>query len=317
MSDAITIRRAELADLAAAAQVYLESDTELDMRLFGRVLREPPRPGSSEHAETIDELQLLFDESPDNVWVAVEDQQVVGMASCAIRERQWLLHNFFLLPHAQGRGIGRRLLEAIHQVGVAAGCDIFSLHATEDPKALTRYLSLGLVPQQPTILLECRAPAFPAIPWDDGLIAQPIDPADEVMMATIGDLDKAVRGCRRPQDLQHWLMTSAQGQFLTQHESSIPAGYFLVANEGSLGRIGPVVALDTGRVATIVTRALALAAELTQPKLPWRIEVPAANTAALPPLFAAGFRPSRLETFFSSVPIGRFDRYVLHDTDYL
>lgn len=316
MPSEVIVRPAHIDELTAAAQVYLDADTELDLRLHGRILREPVAPGDDELAGMVADLAFVYAESVENVWVAVVDGQIIGMASSAIRGRQWLLTNFFVLPRAQGQGIGRQLLARIHEVGMAAGCDIFSLHATEDPKAHTRYLRLGLVPQPPTIVMETDAPVFSLEPWVDGLQAQSLDGSDPALLATVGDLDKAVRGCCRSADLARWFREGARGALLTHHGTTTPAGYFLVTDEGASGRIGPVVALDVGRVPAMVNRALAHASTLHRPGLRWRALVPGQNQAAVAPLLAANFRPTRLSTFFSSVPIGRYDRYVFHDEDF-
>jgi len=313
----LTIRPARRGELGAAAHVYLIADDELDARTHGQSLREPPPTHSSEEAEVLADLTLALDESPENVWVAVERDAVVGMAAAIVRERHWQLTYLFVLPAAQRRGIGRLLLAHIHRAGVNAGCDIFTTYPSEDPKALSRYLGLGLFPQPPTVVLQATRPIFPPFPWDDGFEATPLTADDDAVLATVGDLDRAVRGARRPQDLRRWLSEGARGALLTRRETTIPTGYYLVARDGTRGRIGPVVALDEERVAAVVTRALAAAADLALPDIPWRALLPGQNHAALAPLLTAGFRPLRLDPFFASAPLGRFDRYLLHDEDLL
>ena len=75
--------------------------------------------------------------------------------------------------------------------------------------------------------------------------------------------------------------------------------------------------MDGDRVADVLGRALATAGRHHRPGLAWRIDLPGENRAAIALLLAAGFRPTRLNPFFASAPIGRFDRYVLHDDDLL
>jgi hypothetical protein len=171
------------------------------------------------------------------------------------------------------------------------------------------------------IIMGTDAPRLPPVPWDDGLAAQPITDDDTATLATIGDLDKAVRGCRRLRDIERWLAAGATGALLTRRDRSgapgAPAGYYLVGVHSDRVRIGPVVALDEERVATILTRALAAAEPHLASGLPWRVEFPSQNRAALAPLLAAGFRTRYLSTFFSTAPFGQLDRYVVHDEDYL
>jgi len=314
----LTYRPASPDDLPAAARVYLLADEESDRRLFGRVLRDPAPPGESEEAGALGDLRRLHAEAPERVWVAVRgDGTVVGVAAAAIRGRHWHLVYLFVLPDEQGHGIGRELLERTHAMGVAAGCDRFTLHASDDPKALTRYLRLGLAPAPPTIVFRADAPAFPPVRWDDGLEPHPLDPDDPAQLNTLGDIDAVVRGLRRPDDLRSWLRDGATGALLTRRDTGAPAGYFLVDAAGSQGRIGPVAAIDAERVADVVDRALAAAGAQDRLGLRWRVDAPAENRAAVAPLLAAGFRPTRLSAFFASAPLGRFDRYLFHDEDLL
>lgn len=314
----VAYRPARPEDLPAAAGVYVRADDELDHRLHGRSLREPAGPGADEAAAALADLRLFRGEGRDRVWVADRGGTVVGVAAAAIRGRHWHLVYLFVLPEAQGRGIGRALLERVHAAGVAAGCDLFSLHASDDPRALSRYLALGLAPQPPTIALGAEAPRFPPARWDDGLEEVPLSADDAAALATVGDVDRVVRGVRRPEDLRRWLGEGAVGALLLRRDTGVPAGYFLVSL-GETGRIGPAAAMDAERFGDVLGRALATAGEAAaaRPGLPWRADVPGENRAAIPPLLATGFRPHRLASFFASGPIGRFDRYVIHDEDLL
>ncbi len=317
MAEELTYRPARSDELAAAARVYVLADNDTDQRLHGRSLDEVPRPDDGEETAARDDLALLHADAPDRVWVALRGDEVVGVAAAAIRERHWHLVYLFVVPEAQGRGIGRELLERIHAVGIAAGCDLFSLQASDDPKALTRYLALGLGPHPPSIDLRAPAPTFPPPRVDDGLESHPLDPDDAAVMATVGDIDRLVRGVRRPQDLRRWLAAGAAGSLLTRRDTGAPAGYYLVSDRGEQGRIGPVAAIDEERFAAVLARALVAAAASPRAGLAWRIDVPGENRGAIAPLFAAGFRPRRLSNVFASAPIGRFDRYAYHDEDLL
>jgi len=313
MNNDIHCRPARRDDLAAAARVYVRADDELDLRMYGRSRRQPAAAGASEEQAALDDLILLHAGGPDRVWLALRVDDVIGMAGAAIRERHWHLVYLFVVPEAQGRGVGRALLERIYAVGIDAGCDIFTLQPSVDPKALSRYLKLGLTPRSPSIDFRTANPRFPPLQWDDGLNAQPLTADDAAALATAGDIDRVVRGVRRPEDLRRWLAEGAIGALVTRRDSEAPAGYYLVAP----GRIGPVAAMDGERFAAVLARGLTEASGLDQPGMTWRIDVPGENRAALLPLFAAGFRPRRLSNIFANAPIGRWDRYILHDEDLL
>lgn len=314
----LRVRPARAEELAAAARVYVAADDESDRRLYGRVVRDAPSAGEAADRGALADLRLLYRDAPERIWVAVRDEAaVVGVAAAAIRGRHWHLVYLFVLPEEQGRGIGRELLDRVYAVGVAAGCDRFTLHASDEPKALSRYLRLGLAPASPTVLFRAEAPTFPPLRWADGLAAQPLDGDDPAQRNTLGDIDAVVRGARRPDDLRRWLGEGATGALLTRRDSGIPAGYFLVAIAEERGRIGPVAAIDVERVGDVLGRALAAAGERHGPGVRWRVDAPGENRAAVAPLLDAGFRPERLANFFASAPLGRFDRYLFHDEDFL
>ena len=148
------------------------ADDEIDHRLHGRSLRDPPPTGGSDEAVALADLTLFHERAPEQVWVALHRGTVVGVAAAVAHERHWHLVYLFVLPDFQGRAIGRELLTRVHAAGLAAGCDCFTLCASDDPRALSRYLALGLTARPPLVVLEATAPTFPAEPWDDGLAAQ-------------------------------------------------------------------------------------------------------------------------------------------------
>jgi hypothetical protein len=249
---------------------------------------------------------------------------MLGFAAFWIRDHWWFLDYLFVHPDAQNRGVGRALIERCHALGRDAGCTVFSLFASADPRAVYRYLRLGLWPQPPTLNLQAGSDSLtlPAFPWDDGLEAFPLgasEPDYTAKLQTLGDLDKAVRGTRRAQDLERWLRDGATGSLLTRRDTGAPAGYYLLQpkNNATAARIGPVVALDVERVSDVITRALAAMSPLLQPGLAWKLSVPGQNTAAVAPLFAAGFRPQGVSTYLASAPIGQWDRYIFRDEDFL
>ena len=330
MSAAIVYRPARRNELEVAAAVFVRAQEDRERRI-GASGGAPPIVQTAADRERLTASALLdliglHEESPEWVWIALTGAEIVGVVSLAIRERQWAVHYLFVDPKVQGTGIGRELLKRAHAVGVAAGCDVFCLHSSRDPAALTRYLALGLTPQAPTMVFTAAADrvAFPALRWDDGLDAVPLQADDAATLATVGDIDKVVRGCRRPQDLRRWLAAGETGALLLRRETGAPAGYYLVdaggafsVGPGQTGQIGPVAALDEGRFAAVLGRALAAAGAVARPDLRWRVSVPGENRAAVPPLLAAGFRPRQFDAFMSTGPLGLFDRYVLHDSDFL
>jgi GNAT superfamily N-acetyltransferase len=90
------IRRADPGDVdtirAIAAAAYLKYVPRI-----GRA----PAPMTADYAQAVRERQA---------WAAIEDQQIVGFAVLIAKPGYLLLENVAVLPAAQGRGIGARLL---------------------------------------------------------------------------------------------------------------------------------------------------------------------------------------------------------------
>lgn len=78
---------------------------------------------------------------PDGAWVAVEDDEVVGLALSLRRGPMWFLSLLGVSTRRQARGIGGSLLAAsLHTAESAAAVWLL---ATVDPKALRRYALAG------------------------------------------------------------------------------------------------------------------------------------------------------------------------------
>ena len=76
------------------------------------------------------------------------------MVSALVRGRVWYLSMFFVLPGAQGRGLGRALLERALAYGEARGAEIRCTWATLDPRAQARYVMAGMAPRWPIYRLD-------------------------------------------------------------------------------------------------------------------------------------------------------------------
>src|SRR5215210_845410 len=79
---------------------------------------------------------------PDGAWVAEHDGEVAGVALALVREGVWGFSLFAVAPELQGRGVGRRLLEASFAYGRDARGHL--ILSTENPAAMRSYARLGL-----------------------------------------------------------------------------------------------------------------------------------------------------------------------------
>jgi GNAT superfamily N-acetyltransferase len=168
----------------------------------------------------------------DHGWGAESDGRLVGYARSILRGDDRELTEFFVLPEAQGRGIGARLLERAFPADVHHR----TILASTDDAALSRYLRLGFVPSAPVHMFTGPPAADPArLPAD--VVARPLaDVPPDARMEALATIDAEVLGMRR--DVDHgWLGEQRTGWLLER--AGAPVGY---AYGGA--RQGPVAVVD-------------------------------------------------------------------------
>jgi GNAT superfamily N-acetyltransferase len=100
---------------------------------------EPRTPDDVARAHS--RIAHLQSTDPDGTWVAVDGDEIVGLALAMRRGPVWFLSLLAVATTQQGKGVGRQLLEAALTTAEDAGT-VF-LCASPDPKALRRYASAG------------------------------------------------------------------------------------------------------------------------------------------------------------------------------
>src|SRR5512138_1376395 len=84
---------------------------------------------------------------PEGFWIAEEEAsgKIVGVASAVLRPPQWILTNFYVLPDAQGQGIGKQLIAQAYATRAESGavCERFLVHASEHAAAQGLYMQYG------------------------------------------------------------------------------------------------------------------------------------------------------------------------------
>jgi GNAT superfamily N-acetyltransferase len=165
-------------------------------------------------------------------WGAESDGRLVGYARSIRRDDDRELTEFFVLPEAQGQGIGTRLLER----AFPADADHRSIFASTDDAALSRYLRLGFVPSATVHLFQGPPAADPAPLPADVLVRPLSELSADTRMDPLAAIDAQVLGFRR--DVDHeWLGDQRTGWLLER--GGAPVGY---AYGGA--RQGPVAVID-------------------------------------------------------------------------
>jgi ribosomal protein S18 acetylase RimI-like enzyme len=113
----LTVRRAEASDVAVLAALAGEA-YQVYVPRIGRL----PAPMTADYAEAV---------RGGLTWLAAEDGEIVGLLVLAVQPDHLLLENIAVLPSAQGRGIGARLLAFTEERARALGHDEIRLYTNE------------------------------------------------------------------------------------------------------------------------------------------------------------------------------------------
>jgi GNAT superfamily N-acetyltransferase len=124
-------------DVPAAHAVSFETFAVLDAAAG------EPVPELTDEVRRRGELRVahLQRTDPGGAWAAVDGDRLVGVALASRRGPLWFLSLLTVHPSAQGRGLGRRLLDAA--LGTADGATAGLICSSDDPRALRRYASAG------------------------------------------------------------------------------------------------------------------------------------------------------------------------------
>lgn len=177
------------------------------------------------------------------------DDTIVGFAAAIEREHLRYLSMCFVLPEAQGAGIGRELMQ---RVGLADDPATVRATATDTAQPISNalYASAGLVPRVPLLDLigTVRDPdAFGPLP--SGVRPVPFGRVEgDALGPAIDRLDRATLGVAHPVD-HAYLQREGRSGWLYHGPDGAPLAYGYAT---AAGRIGPVAALDDALVTPIV-----------------------------------------------------------------
>lgn len=303
--DAVRLREATAADTPALFEVFRTSVEDLLARLAHPAAAEHPEDAARARAwkEKYAGLFGHLATTAEACWVAEDREDVIGYARTTMRDGLRELTELFVVPGAQSAGLGARLLERAFP---AAGAEQRMILATVDPRALARYLGLGLTVRDVVFELG-RAPRSDARAGDGdrGLAFTPLDAArpDEEALEAMSTLDDALFGHRREIDL-HWLATDRAG-FVAGRDGAV-VGYGFVGAAAS----GPIAARDHEDVPVLLAHAERLAAAGGQEWVGFHL--PGANAGGIDHLLRAGYRLDPFQVYvLSEHEFGGLDRYVI------
>jgi GNAT superfamily N-acetyltransferase len=286
-----TLRPATAADNRAVFDVFIASLLDLGERLGVETIT-----GGAEDIEKLwtkrAPIMTHAAETADKWWVAEEHGRIVGYARSTLRDGIRQLTEFFVRPDAQSAGVGRGLLERVFSADGARGR---LLLATQDTRALSRYLKSGMLARFPVYHFGRKRRD---LPYRGDLEPTPLS-ADHRGLALLASIDRDVLGFRRDAD-HKWLLSNRQGFGYLRNGSPVGYGYVGLYQ-------GPFAALDPAAIGPMLAHAESVA-EVEE----FGVESPLINRAALQYLFEHGFRMDPFVNYFlSDVELGKFDRYVV------
>lgn len=255
-------------------------------------------------------LHVLPDREQETEWlryllatgqgfVAEIDGHVAGFGITAQRGSVHWLVSLFVLPDAQGQGLGRLLLERLWPAGLrthrATLVDAASRPAT------SLYLHAGLTPRFPVLAFEGRIESDEASP--SGLAAREDWPE---VMQRVAQADEAVFGAERSIDHAYW----TDRGFAFRSVWTTAGTWLGYGRWNPSGRLGPVVLVeDADWLAALGT----LAADATRTGTErLRLMVPAVNESALQACRTLGLRYQGMEIVMATQPLTGWGRCLIH-----
>ena len=179
---------------------------------------------------------------PGGCWLAEDGGEPVGAALALRREGLWGLSLYSVTPTAQGKGLGRLLLD--HAAAHGRGCLRGMIVASPDPRAARRYHAAGFQ-LHPTMEFRGQVDRA-ALPDADGI---PVHLGDASHRPLLDSVDRRVRGSAHAED--HVLLLRSYQELLVV-DTLAGSGYCY--REG--GRIVLLAATSRRLAARLLTEAL-------------------------------------------------------------
>jgi GNAT superfamily N-acetyltransferase len=228
-------------------------------------------------------LRHLLQLDPLGGVIAEDDAEVVGVAWTHRRGPVATIGPLAVVPHAQGRGIGRRLLE--RAIEVAGPGQIRLVQESYNDVSLGLYLRTGFRVLAP--LIDLRLPAGGPVGTHEagaGIIVRPAGSDDRVRLVA---RDARAFGAERPQSVDLYLR---HGRALVAERSGGLAGYAFAIGSRGTAYLGSASADDAGVVLQLLTT---LAGEFAGSGHTVRVTVPGTDRPLVEGLVRAGFRVFR------------------------
>jgi GNAT superfamily N-acetyltransferase len=312
-------RPATVADLPTCARVWRESINDYGGRLnlpevpddLGPILR------LYAHLRSTDPDGFVVAERPGGGGEPTIDAFAIAL----VRDRLWFLSMLFVLPGAQGRGLGRALLGAVLPGdGPGSSPDGWRATATDSAQPISNglYASLGMVPRIPLFRLVglpdtpgafrglpegVDAVGFGEIEAVDGTGFGSAGLGSAALAAEVAALDREIVGFERAAD-HAFLVGEGRHGFLYHDASGAAVGYGYTSESG---RVGPIAVRDPALLDAVVGHLVTV----IRPRGAFGVWVPGSAGDTVVALLRAGFRFDGFPVLLCwDRPFADFSRYV-------
>jgi GNAT superfamily N-acetyltransferase len=222
------------ADIASCQAIFNASFDDLHRR-YG-LEEEPADPGWLRPI-----LVHFLDTDPQGGRIAMQDDVPVAFASTIRRGDFWFLSFLFVLPDAQGQGLGRGLMRELLPKG--EGVVRATVVESFQPASTGLYASFGMTPRSFKYWLSelSRPEALP--PWPVEIGKAELTTAD---LAEVNELDRRVLGFTRPADHAWWAEAGTPCFVFRRGDELVAYAYV------DDGYVGPALATDETTLCSVV-----------------------------------------------------------------
>jgi GNAT superfamily N-acetyltransferase len=234
--------------------------------------------------------------------LGVGGRQIVGWGSGLLRGDWEFLSSLFVLPEAQGLGLGARLFE-LAGTGAPPGAVRATVTDSLQPVSNNLYARRGLLPREVLIGFDGRPNERVAPPRLGTLAPEPLTLA---AIPELREVDAAAAGVDRSVDHEFYLTGGGRYGYLFRRRGR-PVGYAMLRRDGWVGPVAAVRARDVEAITAFCIADLQAHgfAEQVRAGVTGRCE------GAQRAFWEAGLRFSSTPgLLLSSRPFGRLDRYV-------
>jgi GNAT superfamily N-acetyltransferase len=297
MPDAVVYRTGAPEDSYAVFRVFEESLTDLVRRMgeAGPMSWDDP----AALAKMWEERRSLYEHLADTTRhfvIAEREGRIIGFARSICRDGVQELTELFVLPAAQGSGVGRELLVLAFPV---AGPRRRCIVASPDVRANALYLKSGVYPRFPVCYFG-HTLELADVKTDLAFMPLPQSPSPD-HLSMLAEIDRAILDHRRDED-HRWLAHDRQGYLYLR--GGKPTGYGYTGK-----RNGPFALLDQRDFPGVLAHAERAAAGKWDH---FGFEAPMINTVVVDYALARGFRMDSFTAWFmSDAPFGKFENYIL------